>query len=173
MPEKEFTKIKYDGSKVRIEYQLPKKDAEPDEFTMFSCDRPAPEFDMALQALVQDVIAICELSPSDAIKLKVRGVSLSHTNDILGVCVTALKSLKTSNAPLVLNTPHLPESSYSGDDDGSPVMPDGMFFRIHTLALEAERYLNGDRAQPSLFQEAPASASSVDAVDPIGEAVTA
>lgn len=152
--EKTFTKIKYDGSKVRIEYEVERKDgSDADEYSVFSADKPLPEFDAALQAFAVDVVSICELNPSDVDKLKVRGVTLTRTNDILGVVVTALKELKSSNAPMVINTPHLPETPYSDGDDFAPVMPSGMCQRVWNLEAEAQRYLDGERAQASLFAE--------------------
>lgn len=148
-----FTKIKYDGSKVRLEYEKVRKDGDPDEFVLHSSDKPDPAFDAALQALAVDVVTICELIPSDTERLKVRGVTLTHTNDILGVVVTALKTLNTSNAPMVINTPHLPSESYSDNED-EPTTPTGMWERLVVLEAEALRYLNGERAQGDLFAEA-------------------
>jgi hypothetical protein len=147
-----FTKVKYDGSKVRIEYEVPRKDGgDADAYTLVSIDAPAPEFIAALAAMRQDVIDICELDPSCGDKLEVRGVTITHTNDVLGACVTAIKKLKTANAPLVLNTPHLPEVSYSGDDNGEPLMTTAMGDRLSALFIEAQRYVDGERAQASLF----------------------
>jgi hypothetical protein len=149
-----FTKIKYDGSKVQLLYERERKEGDPDEFSLHSGDNPAPEFDQALQALAVDVASICELGAEAAQKLKVRGVTLTYAHDILGACVTALKSLVTANSPLVLNTPHLPSMAYSGNgDDPNPVLPDGMVVRLDALTAQAKRYLDGDRAQGSLFSE--------------------
>lgn len=148
-----FTKIKYDGSKVRLEYEIERPDGgESDEYSLLSGDKPAASFDLALQALVEDVVAICEFQKSDASTLAIRGVSLTHTDGILGACVTALKSLTTANSPLVINTPHLPESAYSGNtNDPNPLMPAGMAQRIAALMAEAEKYAAGARAQGDLF----------------------
>ena len=154
--EQRFTKIKFDGSKVRLEYERTRPDGEPDEFLLSSLDRPAPEFLAALQAFAVDVVTICELIPSDTERLTVRGITLTHTNDIQGAVVTALKKLKTSNAPMVVNTPHLPSEGYSDNPD-EPTMPTGMWERIAVLEVEAKRYLDGDRAQPSLFAGTPAA----------------
>lgn len=161
-----FTKVKYDGSKVRLEYEKVRKDGDPDEFVLHSADQPAPELEAALQALAIDVVTICELIPSDTERLKVRGVTLTHSHDIPGVVVTALKTLQTSNAPLVLNTPHLPEQSYSGNED-EPTMPTGMYARLCEIEAQAHRYLRGDRAQGALF-EMPAPQATTE-----GEAVPA
>lgn len=153
MNEKRFTKIKWDGSKVRLEYEIVRKDGDQDEFTLQCADQPAPEFIAALAALGQDVLTICELPESDGSRVKVRSVTLTYTNDIIGACITALKSLKTANAPLVLNTPHLPTEDYAGADGTGPTLPRSTADRIDMLVLEAERYLNGARAQASLLTQ--------------------
>jgi hypothetical protein len=152
--ETRFTKIKYDGSKVRIEYEVTREPGkDPDEYTVFSADAPMPSFIDAMNALAQDVIAVCELPADQIDKLKIRGVSLTHTNDILDACITALKVVKTANAPLVLNTPHLPAEGYSDNPD-EPVMPSWMGARLEAVSDEAQRYIDGERAQASLFNEA-------------------
>jgi hypothetical protein len=150
-----FTKVKSDGSKVTLHYERERSDGTRDEYAMVSADRPAPEFDAALNALAEDVIVVCELPASDKEKLTVRGVSLSHTNDIRGAVITAMKALTTANSPLVLNTPHLPESAYSGSKtDPNPTMADGMVHRLDDLEREATRYVDGERAQGALFSAA-------------------
>jgi hypothetical protein len=148
-----FTKIKFDGSKVRIEYENKREDqAQWDEFSLQSADRPVPEFIEALHALRQDVVSICELAETDETKLDVRGVTITHTNDIMGLCITALKALKTTQAPLVLNTPHLPEESYS--DTPCPVLDEQTVARLGVLIRAAERYVDGERAQGDLLAAA-------------------
>lgn len=149
MSEKRFTKIKFDGSRVSLFYEVSRKDGDPDEFTLCCADRPAPEFDQALQALRSDVVGICELPEADQNKITVRGVTLTWAHDIRGACITALKSLKTANAPLVINTPHLPSEDY-GEGDG-PVLAPATCARLDALLVQTERYLSGERAQASLF----------------------
>lgn len=51
-----FTKIKFDGSKVRLEYQITKKDGTPDEYVISSSDQPDRAFPTALAALAADVL---------------------------------------------------------------------------------------------------------------------
>lgn len=147
--EKRFTKIKFDGSKVTLGYEVPRKDGDPDEFSVFCADLPAPEFDAALRDLAVDVAAICEMPAEDAIKIKVRGVTLTWAHDIMGACITAMKSLKTAQSPLVLNTPHLPSESYSESE--CPTLSTATCDRLAALVVQAERYLNGERAQGSLL----------------------
>lgn len=151
MSEKRYTKIKFDGSKVTLAYEMTRTDGDPDEFNVLCADLPAPEFDQALQALAQDVAAICELPESDVLKIKVRGVTLTWAHDVMGACITAMKTLKTANGPLVINTPHLPSDGYSDSD--CPMLSPATVTRLEALAFQAERYLGGDRAQGQLFAE--------------------
>jgi hypothetical protein len=157
--ETRFTKIKYDGAKVRIEYEVEREGKEPDEYSLFSADAPSTSFQAALGALREDVIAICELPADQMDKLHIRGVSISHTNGIMGACITALKTVQTANAPLVLNSPHLPSAPYS--DNPEPVLPPETCERLRALMAEAQKYIDGERAQGNLFADV---ASSEDAV---------
>lgn len=155
-------KVKDDGDKVRIEYQRERADKQGyDDYSMSSVDRPTVAFTQALSALSADVVQICELPESDADKLTIRGVSVTWTSDIMGACITALKRLNTANSPLVINTPHLPSEDY-GDNDG-PVLREETALRLHRLLLEAEGYIDGDRAQPSLLKDADVAAEAQNA----------
>lgn len=141
-----FTKVKYDGSKMRLEYEVTRpRGGEPDELAYASADRPLPSFVDALQALVPDVCAICEFPSSEHPKFTVRGVSLSWTDDVMGACITALRALMTADAPLIINSPFLPEKPRSSDPSGYR-LPVGTVRRLRELLAEAERYLDGDRA---------------------------
>ena len=152
-PKTRFSKIKYDGAKVRIEYEVDRENGnDPDEYSLFSADAPATSFHAALRALREDVIAICELPADQADKLSIRGVSLSNTNGIMGACITALKAVTTANAPLVLNTPHLPSAPYS--DNPEPVLATETVERLNVLMAEAQKYIDGERAQGDLFARA-------------------
>ena len=142
-------KVKYDGTRVRIEYSVERQDGRFDERVLSCYDEPIPEFKTALAALVEDVCDICELPADQAEKMRVQSVSLSYTNDILGLVITALKSVKTAQSPVVLNTPHIPAQSYAEGGEG-PVLADNTLMRVETVTREAERYIDGERAQQSL-----------------------
>lgn len=119
---------------------------------------PSLGFLSALDALKADVCTICELPEADAEKLKVRGVTVTNTNDVTGMVITALKSLKTAQSPLVLNTPHLTEEPY-GEGGDAPLLETSTLDRLHSLLLEAEGYVNGERAQATLFPATEESAT--------------
>jgi hypothetical protein len=146
------TKAKWDGSKVRIEYENKRADGKGfDEFTLNCSDTPLVSFRDALSALSLDVIGICEMHVAEEPKISVRGVTFTNTNDVFGAVITAMKKLKTTNAPLVINTPHLTEEPYGEGDTSTPLLDTATVDRLHTLALEAERYINGEREQGDLL----------------------
>ena len=145
-----FTKIRYDGSKVRLEYQVTRPHGDPDEFAISSSDQPLTAFIAALRALVVDVMDICEFPHTERDKFRVRGVSLSYHDGVMGACITALKDVLAANSPLVINTPFLPEK---GEECClSPRCAE----RIRELVFEAARYRDGERAQGALFGPADA-----------------
>lgn len=145
-----ITKIKYDGKKVRIEYERGRPEGEPDEFVLGCFDRPSRAFTDALQALGRDVNEICEFDPPQTIT--VRSVSFSWTNDVMGACITGQKSLKTANSPLVITTPHLPSQPYS-ETGGEPLLDPDCIVRLKQLIEEGCRYiLGGSREQPNLLR---------------------
>lgn len=153
-----FTKIKYDGQKVRLEYQRLRADGgDPDAFSLQASDKPTRAFVEALEALAQDVVTIAELAERDRARITVRGVTITWTNDILGAVITALKALQTADAPLILNTPHLPSQPYH-EAGGGLLLPESTVGRLQALMHEAERYLAGERAQGALFTDREAGA---------------
>lgn len=151
-----FSKIRFDGEKVVIVYTVDRESGgDPDEYSLKSADTPSVEFTMALQALKRDVVDICEFPSTDEKKFTVRGVSLSHTDGVLGVVITALKLVETANAPLVINTPHLAQT------DTAPSLPIATADRIKTLCEQAQKYVDGERAQGELFPGIPALAEQL------------
>lgn len=95
--------------------------------------------------------------PSDqASQVSVKGVTVTWTNEVMGAVITACKSLKSANAPLVLNTPHLPSEAYSGQDsDPNPTLPGDTVMRIRRVLEQAGLYLDGSRAQGNLLAPLP------------------
>jgi hypothetical protein len=146
-----FTKIKFDGTRMRLEYEVIRRGGgDPDEYSLQCADLPLVDFRNALRALVDDVCVICEFPTSEASKVKVLGCSITYKDGILGAVLTATKDLMTSPAPLILNTPHLPEKPYG--ESGGSMLPANTVRRVRALCVEAQRYLDGDREQGSLFR---------------------
>lgn len=156
-----FTKIKFDGSKVLLEYHVTRPGGgDPDEFAVHSSDKPLASFSQAQQELVVDVCHICEFPLSEASKFTVRGVSLSYKDGILGAVITSLKTVMAADAPLVINTPYLPEKAPG--EAGGCTLSLGTGRRLRAFMAEAERYLRGERMQGSLFDgtDSPAAPPS-------------
>ena len=155
---RQIEKVKWDGKRVQIKYSL--TDGTDDGvFTLDCTEAPRPAFCNALSGLGKHVAVICDM-PSDWGKnLIVRGVSFSWRNDIMGATITALKPLSARLAPLVINTPHAPESPYgsAGEDDSSGdscLLTPALTKALGKLLDEANQYVDGKRAQGKLFGEA-------------------
>lgn len=150
-----INKVKFDGAKVRLEFEIERPDGRFDESVVASFDAPLPSFNGALQALAADVCTICESGADQAAHLRVSSVSFSHANDIMGAVITGVKPVMTAQSPVVLNTPHLTVKPYG---DVGPVFSLGTVERLERLITEAERYILGERAQQALPLDAAAGA---------------
>jgi hypothetical protein len=149
-----FQKIKYDKGKVKIEYELCNKAKKDwDQFSLACSDEPKPEFQVALQALSEDVIEMCELPEDYRKRIMVTGVSFSYGSEaeIMGATIVSQMVLNRSNVNLNLNTPHKPSEPYSEGGDASQCLSQDCIERLTYLMLEAEDYVKGNRAQGELF----------------------
>jgi hypothetical protein len=155
-----FTKIKYDGHAVTLEYQNDIESPEGKKIATVeskfrSTEKPLPSFKEALDDLKDEVEAILDgvLLFGACEKAKIRGVSLSWSNDIMGAVITALIPVKTANSPMTVNTPHLPEKDYNPNGD-APTLPIVCVNKLKRLIAEAERFFNGEREkEQELFGE--------------------
>lgn len=152
-----FDKIKHDkDGKIHIEYSRLTPAGSWDELMFRSSDEPRPEFKEALDALAVHVVEMCEMPEFDHEdhKYTIRNVSFSYggENEVMGVTITALRSLDGSNSPLVLNTPHFIAEPYNeGGDDSMGILSSYCNAALKTLKAEAQLYLDGHRKQMDLF----------------------
>jgi hypothetical protein len=114
-----------------------------------------PEFHASLEAVVQPVLKWLELPEAYGQGMVVSGVTYSNANDVMGAVVTLAKGLKDADAPLIVNTPHAPSRPYA-EGSGGKLLPGEVVEALEAVSGEATRYLQGDRAQMSLFGQAPA-----------------
>lgn len=126
-----------------------------DEYHIKCSDRANPEFYNAIKNLVQDVILLLEFPDIWKETITVKGVSFSYSdNDVQGAVITAQRELMCSATPMNCNTPHKPFDSYNENEcDDEQLMPEETQCRLHTLEEEAQKYIDGDRAQMNLFEE--------------------
>lgn len=151
-----FKKIKKTSDdKIQIEYEKKNETGLWDEHSMKSNQEPLPSFDRALDNLIPHVGEMCELPEGDhqIHPYSVRGVSFSFggVNDTLGATITATRTLDNSNSPLVLNTPHKIEEPYTEGSDDTQLMTDDCYSDLMILCNEAQKYLDGQRAQMDMF----------------------
>ncbi len=152
-----FTKIKYDGKTVFLQYQ--QGPAFKDEYSMKCRELPRPEFAEALKALAPEVLYLCELATAYLNRIKVRSVSLNYggKGETMGATITSQMDLYNSNCPLNLNTPNKPVEPYNTDCEYDDDTLAKMCLRgecvdkLEDLIDEANKYVDGQRAQGSLF----------------------
>ena len=130
-----------------------------DDHVMISKEDPDPELFRLLDDLDPYLSEICEFAEHDYYKnpYKVRGLSFSYggEDEVMGVTVSFQRTLRLSNSPLNLNTPHMIEEPYSADGDDTQVMSYDMLITIKQIMEQAIGYLDGKRAQKNLFETEP------------------
>lgn len=154
-----FTKIKYNPDKagVELEWQNTAK-SDTTESRLTSPDKPLPAFVDAMQAFRMYVMHICRFGDGFDVDLTVVGVSISHSESQgRGLVVTALKKLAATQAPLVINTPHLPEVAEHG-----PTLPAFALELLDEMERQANRYRDRERMQRDAFAGDAADAEADD-----------
>jgi len=141
--------------KISMEFQKLTKNLGWDEYS-FTCSEDArPEFHAAMNSLAIHVIEMCELPDEYLNRINVRGVSFSYGGDkeVMGATITAQMKLENSNSDLNLNTPHKASDSYSdGPADEKQLLSDDCIRYLLKLQKECELYIDGERAQVSIFK---------------------
>ncbi len=155
----QIDKILVKDGRVHLEYskRIMKNPEEfvTDSYTMTCSELARPEFYKALEGLRSYVCDICELPEDYEAGMKVNGVRITHDDDIFGVVISAVKTLKSSNTPLNIHTPwksSVPEDGEQKRADGSSKrsLSVNCVKHLDTLMDLAEGYINGERAQASL-----------------------
>ena len=140
-------------NKINLIYEI-ERAVQYDEFSMTSSSIAKDSFHDAMQALVEDVIELCELPENYAKRIIVKGVSFSYGGErqVMGATIIAQMLLKKSNIPLNLNTPHKIEEFYAKDGDPKQILNGDCVERLLILTKEAEAYVDGERLQVKLFK---------------------
>ena len=146
-----LTKIKLkENNNTEIHLSSESATTEKDTVVRSKIDRH-PDFDKAMQALVDEVVSVCRLPAEYREGMTVTGVSISfNETQGEGATITAQKSLPCINSPLVINTPHLHDDP---DMLGLSAKPRTMDDKLRKLVNQARQFLNGKSAQGDLFEE--------------------
>ena len=169
-----FTKIKYRTKKGEHAVDLRWEEEQAEGKTaithhLTSTEAPWASLPSAMTAFVPPVLRLLELDADYEDGLEVVGLSISYGDDgRRGLVVTCLKELSSSPAPLVLNTPHLQEA---GDDD-APALPAEMERALDNALAAATLFLEGSRAQGSLFEALKDDVQAIQESLGDGESVT-
>lgn len=146
---RQIRKVKYNDSKVIIEYQV-ERDGGCDKYTMECSDAPTQDFIDAL-----DNLKILTKGWTGGLiecgdDCRVAGASMSHKNGVFGGCFCVLKPIAGCGAPLVLNMPHKPSVPYSEGGDEDVCLTGTEFDALQEVHNQALAYLDGERAQMEL-----------------------
>ena len=145
-----ITKVKLkDGILVVFEENQEKTEKE----TVFKCaETPHPDLVLAFANLEKDVRKILHLPLNvwDCM-VKITGVSFSESEStgIEGAVITGQVELENSGSPFCFNTPHLPFAPYSPGAQ-TPTFPEIGIRRLEKVREEAQKYMEGKRAQLEL-----------------------
>lgn len=142
----EINKIKRSKGEVEINYRTHLTTGD-EERILKSSDEPRSQMIAAFAELRPDVIRVCELDAEDVERIEVLGASIKWRDGEFSVVLTATKSLISSDTKLLLNTP----LKQSDGKSSTLAMPDGMAKRVRKVIEEAKHYLEGNRAQMTLF----------------------
>lgn len=155
---RQITKIKLGKeSKVHIEYRVPRSTEDGDDYDLFTLDcvdKPLPAFEDAMMELRKHVLDICEMPADDleVMKVIVKGVSFSYSgdDDVMGATIIAIKTLNKSNTRLMINTPHKFSQPHSENQGAEMCLSYDCIMVLEELIEQAEKYLDGERAQLKL-----------------------
>lgn len=131
---------------VKIKYLL-----DGDTCTMNSAETPSDMFVDALDALKQDVLAMCELPAEYGMTVKVTGVKLARNEDKGNVKahICGIKVL-SGGTKLKLKTP---TRFLETEKAGTVCFDKEIISRIYDLCKQAVLYVKGNRNHRAMFQQ--------------------
>lgn len=119
--------------------------------TMETTEQPAAAFTAALQSLKTDVLQICDLPVEYGAQMRVTSVSFTNKKDVMGAVITATKKLKDCNAPLNINTPHLPAAPADHKSQSTAnLLSDDCVKRLEKVLKETEQLIDGKKLQTDI-----------------------
>lgn len=145
-------KIKVKGKFITLQWeQYQKSTSNWDEHALTSADPPRPELLDCMKKMNQHIVDICEMQASDINKVEAHSISLTYGEEGSGIVISGIKELQNNVSPLCINTPYKAEFGPEGMEECG--MSAELLEDIDKLCHEAFLYINGDRAQQSLFTD--------------------
>lgn len=148
-----FTKIKWNGKQVTLAWKHRGSDTESTASEMTCSDFPRAEFAEALQEFAKHIASLISAPVEWIDRMTVTTLSISYKGEgeARGLVVSASLPLEDSNAPFVINTPHLKEPVADIGEEGS-TLPSGMVALMDRMFGLAEQYRLGTREQLDAFE---------------------
>ena len=143
-PLEQVNKIKLLKDKIELHYRLVNGADGGFKFP----EEARREFFDAMADLLSPALDLLELPKAYASRMHVSGISFTWKNDIMGAVITLQKELNGTDAPLVLNTPFLPEAPFGEGEN--KLLPDALVRGLRECLVETELYLKGERKQGQL-----------------------
>lgn len=149
-----ITKVRYAGDKVTVCYEAD-DDSQRTAVEVAGKDEPHTSFREAMAALIPTVAAVLDLPLPyfQAEGTEARQVTVKYYDaDQRGFVISAVRPVEGSNSPFVIHTPHMKEARQDEDGELSETgLAEQDVEAIDLVLSEAQRYLDGHRAQGDLF----------------------
>ena len=148
-------KIKFmeNNGKIKIDFKNT-KDLSQDQLSGIFSEPADPIFYETLKSLRSSAQAILDLPDDMATRLVPFAVSYSYGNDgRMGAVITCKFLIPSTDKVTVISTPLT--RCYEGGKDEQKCFTPATAKKLWALEKEARRYLAGDRAQQTLFDDEP------------------
>ena len=153
----QITKVKYHGGNTEICYSVLKPNGDKDEYSLKSSDPPLPAFRNVLLYLRVFLLRMLEMPDTDEEikKVTVRAVKFDYGEDgTMGAVISGIRELQYSRGVMALSSPHRFEES----TDEKQLLEGKCIEHLNILLEEAEKYVNGERAQTEMKFDSPEEA---------------
>lgn len=157
---RQINKVKVKGDNVYIAWQVNAPEGPPEERTLSCPEAPKAGLLRALKSLARQAAEWLEMPDPAAwaTNLEVRSVAFGWKQDVMGAVLTVIKPLEFCTGPWIINTPQRPAEPYNkgGEDEEDESHASDCCLTpkcvklLETLLLEANAYIDGERAQAKL-----------------------
>lgn len=150
-----ITKVKIAKGKIKINYDK-SREGFSESFYMESGEKAAPEFYNAFQTLSAHVAAImCFIG--DVMKDRIVPNEVTFSYDDLGLMTAKIGFnlyIQVTDEYVSISTPARKEALKATDDNDPKFLADSTLNALQDVIDEAEKYIDGERAQGDLFKDA-------------------
>jgi len=143
--------------KISVNSELVRNDGSLRTSHEESSDKANPEFYKAMNALGRKMAALTRMDSKWAEHCRLIGVSVDYSKDEyerMGMIATFVIPILHMGGVITINTPRIVEK-IQGAKGGGVCMDDATLGMVKTVLREAQKYVDGDRAQKDIEDEKP------------------